>query len=263
MVYFVATPIGNLKEITFRAVEVLKDADAIFCEDTRHSLPLLRHYGIDKPLYSYHKYNEKGSLEFVLQMAESKNIAVISDAGMPCISDPGNLLVNALNSRSIEYTVVSGASAFVNAFVLSGFSVPFTFAGFLPEKNADRKRYIGKLDDTNTLIFYLSVHDIVKDRDFLLEHLGDRRVCLVKEISKLHEKARFSMLSEIEDDSKGEFVLVVEGKPRVHDWEGLTPVQHVNLLIEQGSDKNTAIKTVARLRGVNKNEIYRLVVNNE
>lgn len=92
MVYFVATPIGNLKEITFRAVEVLKDADAIFCEDTRHSLPLLRHYGIDKPLYSYIKYNEKGSLEFVLQMAESKNIAVISDAGMPCIRDPGNLL---------------------------------------------------------------------------------------------------------------------------------------------------------------------------
>lgn len=260
MVYFVATPIGNMKEITFRAVEVLQQVEAIFCEDTRHSLPLLKKYDIDKPLYSYHKYNEKGSLEFVLSQAQTKDIAVISDAGMPCVSDPGNLLVNALKQQEIPYTVVSGPSAFVNAFVLSGFSTPFTFAGFLPVKNIDRTRYIEGLDASHTLIFYMSVHDIERDRDFLLEKLGDRRVCLVKEISKLHEQARFSMLSEIQPDDKGEFVLVVEGKQPTANWESLDPLQHVNMLMEQGTDKNTAIKTVARLRGVSKNEIYQLTL---
>ncbi|MGN1067036.1 MAG: ribosomal RNA small subunit methyltransferase I, partial [Candidatus Fimimonas sp.] len=139
MVYFVATPIGNLGEITFRAVEVLKSVSAVFCEDTRHSQILLNKYEISKPLFSYHKFNEKKSLDFVLSFCEKgEDVAVISDAGMPCINDPGNILINALKQHNYAYTVVSGASAFVNAFVISGYQPPFTYYGFLPEKQAER-----------------------------------------------------------------------------------------------------------------------------
>lgn len=141
MVYFVATPIGNLSEITFRAVQVLKSVSAIFCEDTRHSQILLNNYQISKPLYSYHKFNEKKSLDFVLSFCQKQqDIAVISDAGMPGINDPGNILVNALKENNFPYTVVSGASAFVNAFVMSGYQPPFTYYGFLPEKLPTGKR---------------------------------------------------------------------------------------------------------------------------
>ena len=179
MIYFVATPIGNLGEITFRAVETLKSVDAIFCEDTRHSQILLNHYGISKPLYSYHKFNEKKSLDFVLSFcAEGKDVAVISDAGMPSINDPGNILVNALKEKGYPYTVVSGASAFVNAFVISGYKSPFTYYGFLPEKRTERDKLLDGA--VGVAIFYVSVHDIKENMSYLCQRLGDRECCLVK-----------------------------------------------------------------------------------
>ena len=168
MVYFVATPIGNLGEITYRAVETLKSVSAIFCEDTRHSQILLNHYGISKPLYSYHKFNEKKSLDFVLSFCEKgEDVAVISDAGMPSINDPGNVLVNALIEKNYSYTVVSGASAFVNAFVLSGYKPPFTYYGFLPEKKSERDKLLDGA--VGVAIFYVSVHDVKENMAYLCE----------------------------------------------------------------------------------------------
>ena len=256
MVYFVATPIGNLGEITFRAVEVLQSVSAIFCEDTRHSRILLSKYDVSKPTYSYHKFNEKKSLDFVLSFCEEGNdIAVISDAGMPCINDPGNILVNALKERGYPYTVVSGASAFVNAFVLSGYQPPFTYYGFLPDKRTERDALLDGA--VGVAIFYLSVHDIKENMRYLYERLGDRPCCLVKEISKTHEYARFCRLSDEIDDDKGEFVLVVDRADQQNPLCKLSVTEHVDYYVKSGMPKNEAIKAVAKDRNLPKNEIYK------
>ena len=256
MVYFVATPIGNLSEITFRAVETLKSVSAIFCEDTRHSQILLNQYGITAPTYSYHKFNEKKSLDFVLSFCQrGEDVAVISDAGMPCINDPGNLLVNALKEKNYPYTVVSGASAFINAFVLSGYQPPFTYYGFLPEKRGDRDALLDQ--SVNVAIFYLSVHDIKENMTYLCERLGNRPCCLVKELSKTHESVRFLHLGDTVDDTKGEFVLVVDKQDTENPLCALTVTEHLEYYTKSGMAKNDAIKAVARDRNVPKNEIYK------
>lgn len=258
MVYFVATPIGNLSEISFRAVEVLKSVSAIFCEDTRHSQILLSRYQISAPLYSYHKFNEKKNLNFVLSLCQKGDVAVISDAGMPCINDPGNLLVNALKQHNLEYTVVSGPSAFLNAFVLSGYQPPFTYYGFLPEKIADRDAL---LDGTvGVAIFYLSVHDLQENMRYLCNRLGNRPCCLVKEISKAHESVRFCTLADQIDDDKGEFVLVVDKAEEQNPLCNLSVEQHLQYYIQGGMAKKDAIKAVAKDRNVSKNEIYKLTL---
>ncbi|MCM1043623.1 MAG: 16S rRNA (cytidine(1402)-2'-O)-methyltransferase [Corallococcus sp.] len=265
MVYFVATPIGNLKEITYRAVETLSSADVIFCEDTRHSQTLLSAYGIKKPTYSYHKFNEKSSLDFVLSFAkEGKNVAVISDAGMPCINDPGNILVNALKQNNLPYTVISGASAFVDALVLSGYKPPFTYIGFLPPKNKERERLLSEVNTDGVLIFYSAVHDVAKDMAYLYALLGERDVCVVKEISKLHEKVVFCKLSDAVEEDKGEFVLVVDRKPAEQNALcNLSIERHLRFYLDDGMDKQSAIKRVAKDRNVPKNEIYRYVADLE
>lgn len=256
MVYFVATPIGNLGEITFRAVEVLQSVSAIFCEDTRHSQILLNRYEISKPLFSYHKFNEKKGLDFVLSFCEKgEDVAVISDAGMPAINDPGNILVNALKERGYAYTVVSGASAFVNAFVMSGYQPPFTYYGFLPEKTADRDKLLD--GSVGVAIFYLSVHDIKENMAYLCRRLGNRPCCLVKEISKSHENARFCHLGDVIDDDKGEFVLVVDRREEENPLCKLSVAEHLNYYISDGMPKNEAIKAVAKDRNLPKNEIYK------
>ena len=260
MVYFVATPIGNLGEITGRAVETLKNVSAIFCEDTRHSKVLLEHYGISKSLYSYHKFNEKKSLDFVLSFAQrGEDIAVISDAGMPCINDPGNILVNALKEHQLPYTVISGPSAFVNAFVLSGYQPPFTYYGFLPEKKGDRDKLLD--GSVGVAIFYLSVHDIKENMAYLCQRLGDRECCLVKELSKSHEKIRFCHLSDIIEDDKGEFVLVVNAQKQENPLCSLSVEEHIAYYVSGGMSKSDAIKAVAKDRNVSKNEIYKLTLN--
>ena len=256
MVFFVATPIGNLGEITFRAVETLKSVDAIFCEDTRHSQILLNHYGIKKPLYSYHKFNEKKSLDFVLSFCEKgSDVAVISDAGMPSINDPGNVLVNALKEKNYPYTVVSGASAFVNAFVLSGYKPPFTYYGFLPEKRSERDKLLDGA--VGVAIFYVSVHDIKENMSYLHERLGNRECCLVKELTKTHEKATFCHLSDVIDDDKGEFVLVVNSGTVTNPLCELTVHEHLDYYLKGGMSKSEAIKAVAKDRNVPKNTIYK------
>lgn len=265
MIYFVATPIGNLKDITLRALEVLKNSDVIACEDTRTSKVLLDKFEIkNKLLISYHKFNEQESSENIIKLAlEGKNIAIISDAGMPGISDPGNILAKKLVENNIEFSVVPGASALTTALVLSGFnSRNFFFAGFLPEKNSDKDKLLSQISTlSSTLIFYVSSHNLKKDISYLNSQLGNRKACLVKELTKVFEtKYYFELKAFPEIDERGEFVLIVEGNSENNNLETLTPSQHVLFYINLGLSKNDAIKRVAKERGVSKNEIYQQVL---
>lgn len=258
MLYLVATPIGNLKEITHYAVEILNSVDYILCEDTRTSLVLLNHYEIKKPLYSYHKFNEKSEVgKIINDLKNQKNIALISDAGMPGISDPGNILINECIKNNVEYTVISGASALINAFVMSGMPTPFTFVGFLPDKKSEAKKLLEEYKKyKSSLIFYVAPHDL-KDKIKLLHSiLGDRNAVAVREISKkFEEKVFFNLKDEYEGTIKGEFVLVIDGNNEIIQ-SPLSVVEEVNQLIASGMDKNTAIKQVAHSRNLKKNEVY-------
>ena len=266
MIYFVATPIGNLNDISLRALETLKNVQVIACEDTRTSKVLLDKFEIkNKLLISYHKFNEQESSQNIIKLAsEGKDIAVISDAGMPGISDPGNILAKKLVEAKIDFTVIPGASALTTALVLSGFdSRNFFFAGFLPEKKVEKDKLLSQISTlSSTLIFYVSSHNIKKDIQYLFEQLGNRKACLVKELTKVFEtKYYFSLLSLPEIDERGEFVLIVEGNNESLDFDSMTIQEHVMFYVNLGFSKNDAIKKVAKERGKSKNEIYMQVLN--
>ena len=264
MLYFVGTPIGNLKDISLRALEVLKNVDEIACEDTRHSLGLLNAYEIKKPLFSYHKFNERECGEKIIEkLKQGKNIAVISDAGMPVISDPGNILADMLIENGLEFTVIPGACAFVSALVLAGLdSSKFCFLGFLPDKNSERKEFLEKYKNLDvTLIFYCAPHDIKKDIESIYSVYGSRRAVAVKEITKLHERAeRFDLASGITQEPKGEFVLLVEGAKQSNENLNLTEKEHIEMYLAQGLDKKEALKKVAKERGVSKSSLYKYTI---
>lgn len=264
MIYFVATPIGNLKDITLRALDILKSVDVIACEDTRTSKTLLSHYDItNKTLISYHKFNEQSSSEKIINLAMSgKDIAIISDAGMPGISDPGNILASKLVEQKLDYCVIPGANALLTALVYSGFdSQRFYFVGFMPEKNSDKEKVINQILTLNcTLIFYVSSHNLKKDIAYLNEKLGNRNCCLTKELTKLHEnKFYFTLDNFPEIDERGEFVLLVEGAKE--NQEEMTIFEHVLFYVNLGLSKNDAIKKVASERHLAKNEVYKEVLN--
>jgi len=265
MLYIVGTPIGNLKELTPRAKEVLESVEYIACEDTRTSGILFAHYNIKKPTISYHKFNENQRLDKIVKdLKEGKDIALVSDAGMPGISDPGNILVNRLKEENLDYTVISGPSALINGFILSGFSTPFTFIGFLPEKNKDKKELLKEVSSYNsTLIFYVASHDIKDFFEIALKELGDRSVCVVRELTKKFEEKVFTTLSlGYNSVEKGEFVVLIEKQEnKQKDFENLTIEQHVQNYIDCGMTKNEAIKQVAKDRNVKKNDIYKLFVD--
>ena len=265
MIYFVATPIGNLNDISLRALETLKNVQVIACEDTRTSKVLLDKFEIkNKLLISYHKFNEQESSQNIIKLAsEGKDIAVISDAGMPGISDPGNILAKKLVEAKIDFTVIPGASALTTALVLSGFdSRNFFFAGFLPEKKVEKDKLLSQISTlSSTLIFYVSSHNIKKDIQYLFEQLGNIKACLVKELTKVFEtKYYFSLLSLPEIDERGEFVLIVEGNNESLDFDSMTIQEHVLFYVNLGFSKNDAIKKVAKERGKSKNEIYMQVL---
>ncbi len=264
MLYFVGTPIGNLKDISFRAIQVLKEVDEIACEDTRHSLGLLNAYEIKKPLVSYHKFNEKESGEKLIEkLKEGKNVALITDAGMPVISDPGNVLVNMLIENGLEFTVIPGACAFVSALILSGLdSAKFCFLGFVPQKSSERKEFLEKYKSLDmTLIFYSAPHDIKKDIESIYSVFGDRRAVAVKEITKLHESAEHFFLKDgLTKEPKGEYVLLVEGGKSQNKNLSLTEKEHIDLYIKQGYDKKEALKLVAKERGVSKSSLYKYTI---
>ncbi len=264
MLYFVGTPIGNLKDISLRALEILKSVDEIACEDTRHSLGLLNAYDIKKPLFSYHKFNEKeAGLKLLDKLKEGKNIALITDAGMPVISDPGNILVNLLVENDLEFTVIPGACAFVSALVLSGLDASrFCFLGFLPSKTTERKEFLEKYKNLDmTLIFYSAPHDVKKDIETIYSVFGDRRAVTVREITKLHESVdRFNLSSGLPNEPKGEYVLLVEGGKQDNKNLELTEKEHIELYIKQGMDKKEALKQVAKERDVSKSSLYKYTI---
>lgn len=258
----VPTPVGNREDMTARALKVLASADVVACEDTRHTGLLLHHYGIKARLLSYHDHNERARTEEILRyLAEGKTVALVSDAGTPAISDPGQIVVGEALAAGFDVDVLPGPTAFVPALILSGLPVhPFTFWGFLPSKASDRRRVLADLAHQSwTLLFYVSPHRLRDELHDALEALGDRRAALVREISKLHQEALRGSLQTLLDEArgrelKGEMVLVVAGRePLVVDddrWEA-----EGRSLLEGGKSLRDVVNLIAEGYGVPKNRI--------
>ncbi|MCT8975701.1 16S rRNA (cytidine(1402)-2'-O)-methyltransferase [Clostridium sp. CX1] len=274
--YLVPTPIGNLKDITLRALEVLNSVDLIAAEDTRQSIKLLNHFNIKKSLISYHQHNEQGKSENLLErLREGKNIALVSDAGTPGISDPGSLIVSKCIEENIEFEVLTGATAVTTALVYSGLdTTKFIFRGFLPRENKDRRFVIEELRDRKeTLIFYEAPHRLKDSLYFLKENLGNRKIAICRELTKLHEQILRCTLDEAieyyeEKSVKGEIVIVIEGKTeeeianeQMAKWNSLTVEQHIKMYIEDGLSKKEAVKKVAKDRKLSKSDIYKYSID--
>ncbi len=265
MISFVATPIGNLRDITLRALDALREADVIFCEDTRHSLKLLNAYEIKKPLYACHKFNEREAAEKMIALSrEGKSVCVVSDAGMPVVSDPGNGVCVALREAGEPYTVLPGACAFVCALVLSALPADrFTFVGFLPNKTGEKRALLQKYAASEeTLVFHSAPQDIQKDIATLYEVFGERRACAVREISKIHEESIPFLLSEgLRGEPRGEYVLLVEGGKAENPLLALSEREHILHYLNQGMEKKEALKRAAKERGVSKSELYPFAID--
>ncbi|MGV8983676.1 16S rRNA (cytidine(1402)-2'-O)-methyltransferase [Clostridium sp.] len=274
--YLVPTPIGNLKDITLRALEVLQNVDIIAAEDTRQSLKLLNHFNIKKTLISYHQHNEQGKSENLIdQIKQGKNIAIISDAGSPGISDPGSVIVKKCIEQNIKFEVLPGATAITTALVYSGLdTTKFIFRGFLPRENKERKPIIDDLlNRSETLIFYEAPHRLVSTLEFLYENIGNRKISMCRELTKLYEEIIRLTLEEAieyykEKAPRGEYVLVIEGKSKEDiekdekaKWDMLTIEEHIERYIDEGISKKDAMKKVAKDRGIPKSEIYKHSLN--
>lgn len=269
--YLCATPIGNLEDITFRVIRTLKEVDLIAAEDTRHSIKLLNHFEIKTPMTSYHEFNkkEKGP-QLIEQLLQGVSIALITDAGTPGISDPGEDLVRLSLDAGIEVTSLPGPAACITALTLSGLSTRrFAFEAFLPPDKKERQQVLKELQsETRTIILYEAPHRLLKTLKELYETLGDRKITIVKEITKKYENVMpVTILKAIsyygEEEAKGEFVLVIEGRPREEmikeeqeQWSSMSLEDHMNLYLEQGMNKKEAMKAVSSDRGVPKREIY-------
>ena len=266
MLYFVATPIGNLKDISLRALETLQSVDVIACEDTRNSLKLLNYYNIHKRLISYHKFNENNSADGIINLLkEGKNVAIISDSGMPVISDPGETIIARLKEQDLPYTVVPGANAGLSALILSGLNANrFCFVGFLPDDKKERTNILKDVKDhKETLIFYVAPHDVKRVVKELYMTLGQRKAVLVNEITKMYEKTfEFELCETLEYEPRGEYVLVVEGNKQSEgvEIENMTIEAHLNYYLSLGENKNDVIKKVAKERGLSKNEVYQIAI---
>lgn len=273
-IYLVATPIGNLSDISMRAIETLKNVDIIACEDTRNTIRLLNHFEIKGHLTSYHEYNKiDKAYELCEKVKEGNNIAFVSDAGMPAISDPGYELVDIAYKEGLEVTVVPGASAVVSALAISGISSRrFAFEGFLPADKNEKKEILTELSqESRTIILYEAPHRLLKTLKELFEYMGDRNIAIVREITKLHEEVLRGKLAEIIADYeseriavRGEYVLVIEGKSllekreeRQKSFEEISIREHYEKYIAEGMDKKEAMKAVAKDRGIQKRDVYK------
>lgn len=271
--YLVGTPIGNLEDITYRAVRTLSEVDLIAAEDTRHSLRLLNHLKIKKPLISYHDNNRiSRANELVKKLKDGQNIALISDAGMPGISDPGEELVALAISQGVIVTAVPGCSASVTALVLSGLPTGrFAFEGFLPQKHKDRVKFLESIKyEERTIIFYEGPHRVKKTLDDIIAVFGDRRCGVLRELTKLHEESIRGTLREViahftANEPRGEFAIVVEGSQKKAsdspkpDLISLTLEKHVKYYTEQGYERMDAMKLAAKDRGLSKRDVYGLL----
>ena len=270
--YLVPTPIGNLKDITLRALEILKEADVIAAEDTRQTLKLLNHFDMKKTLISYHMHNEQGkSEEIINRLKNGEKIALVSDAGMPGISDPGSIIIKKCVEDGIEFEVLPGATAFATALIYSALdSSAFAFRGFISRENKERNKLIEEIKEMKeTLIFYEAPHRLISTLTFLQENLGNREMAACRELTKLHEEIKRGRISEVkehflENQPRGEFVLVVSGKTeeefekeKMEEWEHLTIEDHIRKYINDGFSKKDAIKMVAKDRKEPKSVIYK------
>jgi 16S rRNA (cytidine1402-2'-O)-methyltransferase len=273
--YLCATPIGNLNDMTPRVVETLQTVDMIAAEDTRNSIKLLNHFDIHTPMTSYHEYNKVEKAVYLIeQMNEGKNVALITDAGTPAISDPGEVLVKMCHEAGIVVTSLPGAAACITALTLSGLSTRrFCFEGFLPSDKKEKKDILEDLkNESRTIILYEAPHRLVRTLDELYETLGDRKLTLCRELTKRFEEIKPTTISEAQsmyesEEPRGEYVLVVEGKSlsefkkeQEKDWQSISIEEHMKLYESQGIDRKEAMKRVAKDRGMSKRDIYKYML---
>ena len=269
--YLCATPIGNLEDITFRVLRILKEVDLIAAEDTRNSIKLLNHFEIKTPMTSYHEYNKIDKGKYLVGlMQEGKQIALITDAGTPGISDPGEELVAMCHENGIPVTSLPGPAACITALTMSGLATRrFAFEAFLPTDKKEKQAVLEELKtETRTTILYEAPHRLVKTLEELLENLGNRRVTICRELTKKHETAFLTTLEDAlahyqEEEPRGECVIVLEGRSRQEmveekqkSWEAMTLEEHMQHYESQGVSRKDAMKLVAKDRGLTKRDVY-------
>lgn len=270
--YIVGTPIGNLNDMTIRGVDTLKKVDVILAEDTRQTLKLLNHFEISKHMISYHRHNEDEKIQKIVEFLDNgKDLALVSDAGMPVISDPGQNLVKYLVENKYNIQVIPGVTAVITAIVKSGLdSTRFTFEGFLSINKKQRKQRLNSLQkETRTMVFYEAPHKILATLKDMYEYFGNRNICIARELTKIHEDFKYTTLNDAILDIqtngiKGEIVLIVSGideneiiDSKKEDVENINSAILVQEYIKNGDSKKDAIKKVAKIKGVNKNTIYK------
>lgn len=265
--YIIATPIGNLEDITFRAVNTLREVDVIAAEDTRQTLKLLNHYNITKHLISYHRHNEETKSNYLIEkLKEGQNIGLVSDAGTPGISDPGEEVIKKAIEEGIEVIPIPGACAMVNALICSGIDTKeFTFLGFLPINKKLRKEKLDEIQNaTKTIIIYEAPHKMKNTLQDLQKILKNRKVCLARELTKIHEqfiRKNIDELIEEIDNLKGEMILIIEaGEGKKQEKLELSIEESYAIYEKQGLSKNEIIKKIAKERNTNKNEIYQMFI---
>ncbi|WP_297810348.1 16S rRNA (cytidine(1402)-2'-O)-methyltransferase [uncultured Finegoldia sp.] len=263
-IYVVATPIGNLADMTLRSLDVLKNVDVIYCEDTRNTSKLLNYYDIKTPLVSYHKHNEQSRSDEIIEkiLDENINCAVVSDAGMPSISDPGQILLEKAMEGNVDVEVLPGASASITALVRSGFdSLQFAFLGFVPRKNSEKEKFYEQIKNScMTTIIYESVHRVVDTIEELGEFLEDRQICVLRELTKIHETVIKGTCTEVlekiqKEPIKGEFVIVID--KLIEKSSEIDVKEKLIELIDDGISKKKAVKIVCDLYGLKKNDVYK------
>ena len=268
--YIVATPIGNLEDITLRAINILKEVDLIAAEDTRHTLKLLNHLEISKPLMSYHRHNEDVKTDILIkELKQGKQIALVSDAGTPGICDPGEEVIKKCIEEEIPIVPIPGACAMINALICSGLDTKeFVFIGFLPLNKKNRKEKLEEIKNTTkTMILYEAPHKLETTLKDLKQIIGNRKVVLARELTKVHEeyiRENIDILIEKAKELKGEIVLIIEGgveKKEENDLLKLSLQDHYEYYEEKGLNKKEIIKQIAKDRNVNKNEIYQQFIN--
>lgn len=271
MLYLCATPIGNLEDITYRVVRILNEVDIIAAEDTRNSIKLLNHFDIKTPMTSYHEFNKIEKAKYLVKlMQEGKNVAVITDAGTPGISDPGEELVRQCYDAGIKVTSLPGAAACITALTMSGLATRrFAFEAFLPSDKKEKARVLEELkNETRTIIIYEAPHRLIKTLEELKNAIGNRRITICKELTKRYENAMLTTFEEALEyyegnEPKGEFVLVIEGRSyeeideeNKQEWLSMTVEEHMEFYEKQGISHKDAMKMVAKDRGVSKRDIY-------
>lgn len=270
VLYIVATPIGNLEDITLRAIRILEEVDLIAAEDTRCTLKLLNHLNISKPMISYHRHNEKIRTEgLIKELKEGKNIAVVSDAGTPGICDPGETIIKKCIEENIKVIPIPGACAMISALIVSGIDTDeFKFLGFLPLNKKNRKNKLEEIQKSNkTIILYEAPHKLKNTLNDLNKILGNRKIVLAREITKVHEeyiRGTVEDILKLVDSLKGEMILIIEkniNNIEENNFSNLTLEEHFNFYKNQGLEKKEIIKKIAKDRNVNKNEIYKFFIN--